>query len=223
MPAQRRTKKSVIFRAKTLAGRRRDLASRRGHLQVQPIVRRTSISAGSHHAATEAKLQYGRLCAQGWRTTIQLPMNTQRTPCGTRTHNLWIRGPTPCPLGQGGRCQGVPAQCAWCAAGEQNTEGHTDSDQPLCSAPARWAMNRVVSVARCARRRNRRGSPHPMGQSPPELAGDASARQLALLWEAPDSLALRACNNKISGHPESNQGPSDSCISLQSDALPTEL
>ena len=27
----------------------------------------------------------------------------------------------------------------------------------------------------------------------------------------------------ISGHPESNQGPSDSCKSLQSDALPTEL
>ena len=26
----------------------------------------------------------------------------QSTPCGTRTHNLWIRSPTPCPLGQGG-------------------------------------------------------------------------------------------------------------------------
>ena len=26
-----------------------------------------------------------------------------------------------------------------------------------------------------------------------------------------------------SGHPESNRGPSDSCINLQSDALPTEL
>jgi hypothetical protein len=26
-----------------------------------------------------------------------------------------------------------------------------------------------------------------------------------------------------SGHPESNQGPSDYCESLQSDALPTEL
>ena len=24
------------------------------------------------------------------------------TPCGTRAHNLWIRSPTPCPLGQGG-------------------------------------------------------------------------------------------------------------------------
>ena len=26
----------------------------------------------------------------------------QSTPCGTRTRNLQIRGPTPCPLGQGG-------------------------------------------------------------------------------------------------------------------------
>ena len=28
---------------------------------------------------------------------------------------------------------------------------------------------------------------------------------------------------KESGHPESNQGPSDYCKNLQSDALPTEL
>ena len=28
---------------------------------------------------------------------------------------------------------------------------------------------------------------------------------------------------KKSGHPESNQGPSDCCSTLQSDALPTEL
>ena len=27
-----------------------------------------------------------------------------RTPCGTRTRNLRIRSPTPCPLGQGGFC-----------------------------------------------------------------------------------------------------------------------
>ena len=33
---------------------------------------------------------YARLCAT--------------TPCGTRTRNLRIRSPTPCPLGQGGRC-----------------------------------------------------------------------------------------------------------------------
>ena len=33
---------------------------------------------------------YARLCAT--------------TPCGTRTRNLWNRSPTPCPLGQGGRC-----------------------------------------------------------------------------------------------------------------------
>ena len=40
-------------------------------------------------------------------TQIYSP-NTRRatkawpTPCGTRTHNLRIRSPTPCPLGQGG-------------------------------------------------------------------------------------------------------------------------
>ena len=28
------------------------------------------------------------------------------TPCGTRAHNLRIRGPTPCPLGQGGLDEG---------------------------------------------------------------------------------------------------------------------
>ncbi len=29
-------------------------------------------------------------------------VNIKNTPCGTRTHNLRIRSPTPCPLGQGG-------------------------------------------------------------------------------------------------------------------------
>ena len=38
------------------------------------------------------------------------------------------------------------------------------------------------------------------------------------------SLCLQSCLGfQISGHPESNQGPSDCCIHLQSDALPTEL
>jgi hypothetical protein len=37
-------------------------------------------------------------------------------------------------------------------------------------------------------------------------------------------LCLQSCLGfQISGHPESNQGPSDCCIHLQSDALPTEL
>ena len=31
-------------------------------------------------------------------------VHTQDTPCGTRTRNLRIRSPTPCPLGQGGSC-----------------------------------------------------------------------------------------------------------------------
>ena len=34
---------------------------------------------------------------------------------------------------------------------------------------------------------------------------------------------MPAAWSKISGHPESNQGPSDCCRTLQSDALPTEL
>ena len=34
---------------------------------------------------------------------------SQRTPCGTRTHNLRIRSPTPCPLGQGGLL--IPRTC----------------------------------------------------------------------------------------------------------------
>jgi hypothetical protein len=38
------------------------------------------------------------------------------------------------------------------------------------------------------------------------------------------SLFLQYCLGfQISGHPESNQGPSDCCMRLQSDALPTEL
>ena len=32
----------------------------------------------------------------------RVSMRHAHTPCGTRTHNLWIRSPTPCPLGQGG-------------------------------------------------------------------------------------------------------------------------
>ena len=35
-------------------------------------------------------------------STAQLQRGTQCTPCGTRARNLRIRGPTPCPLGQGG-------------------------------------------------------------------------------------------------------------------------
>ena len=36
-------------------------------------------------------------------------------------------------------------------------------------------------------------------------------------------VAASAGFDKVSVHPESNQGPSDICLSLQSDALPTEL
>ena len=35
-----------------------------------------------------------------------VPRNIKITPCGTRTRNLRIRSPTPCPLGQGGHASG---------------------------------------------------------------------------------------------------------------------
>ena len=47
------------------------------------------------------------------------------------------------------------------------------------------------------------------------------------LWQMPDfarsSFSGCDCSATKSGHPESNQGPSDGCMNLQSDALPTEL
>ena len=36
--------------------------------------------------------------------TIYNSRTISSTPCGTRAHNLRIRSPTPCPLGQGGQC-----------------------------------------------------------------------------------------------------------------------
>ena len=85
IPAKCHKTKSVIFRVRKSAGRQRDLASRHGHLRVQPVIRRTSISAGGHDAGTETKLHCGGLCDQGanttgWRTAIQLLLNAQRPP-----------------------------------------------------------------------------------------------------------------------------------------------
>ena len=54
------------------------------------------------------------LCPQGFESprrrfeavfTSIAYMDNWCTPCGTRTRNLRIRSPTPCPLGQGGMCQ----------------------------------------------------------------------------------------------------------------------
>ena len=45
--------------------------------------------------------------AHGCRWMAELEHQQQQeqcTPCGTRARNLRIRGPTPCPLGQGGYC-----------------------------------------------------------------------------------------------------------------------
>ena len=50
------------------------------------------------------------------------------TPCGTRTRNLRIRSPTPCPLGQGGwwlHC-GYDISCirtTWCTCSEHRSGG----------------------------------------------------------------------------------------------------
>ena len=53
------------------------------------------------------------------------------TPCGTRTRNLWIRSPTPCPLGQGNQRKGCAsyAQNLWC----ERSWAHF-LEQPFCSA-----------------------------------------------------------------------------------------
>ena len=42
------------------------------------------------------------LSAKIGRKTAATPITRMGTPCGTRTRNLLLRGPTPCPLGQGG-------------------------------------------------------------------------------------------------------------------------
>jgi hypothetical protein len=58
------------------------------------------------------------------------------TPCGTRTRNLRIRSPTPCPLGQGG--------CAGLASSEDNA-----NICPGCSAWLwTWARNPLGSARR---------------------------------------------------------------------------
>ena len=44
-----------------------------------------------------------RSCQTWWlQTRVGISHTYQCTPCGTRTRNLRIRSPTPCPLGQGG-------------------------------------------------------------------------------------------------------------------------
>ena len=43
------------------------------------------------------------LIIQTYSAMGQNTFKTKYTPCGTRTRNLRIRSPTPCPLGQGGR------------------------------------------------------------------------------------------------------------------------
>ena len=43
----------------------------------------------------------GRGGGVGWGGVGQMVPKVMCTPCGTRAHNLRIRGPTPCPLGQG--------------------------------------------------------------------------------------------------------------------------
>ena len=56
--------------------------------------------------------------------------------------------------------------------------------------------------------------------------GEENARSFMLAGMlAPQWRQAVVAQSKIekSGHPESNQGPSDCCSTLQSDALPTEL
>ena len=64
----------------------------------------------------------------------------QITLCGTRTHNLRIRSPTPCPLGQGGliSCNvSANVQAYTCATKRKNKFRHRDSN------PGRSGESRV--------------------------------------------------------------------------------
>ena len=54
-------------------------------------------------------------------------------------------------------------------------------------------------------------------------AGGFGLRQEAASPRAVRWASFRSNDKRKSGDPESNQGPSDGCRSLQSDALPTEL
>ena len=58
-----------------------------------------------------------------------------------------------------------------------------------------------------------------------DCAKSACRAACAAIWEGitRDGTRVPLTKQETSGHPESNQGPSDRCMNLQSDALPTEL
>ena len=69
---------------------------------------------------------YARLCAT--------------SPCGTRTRNLRIRSPTPCPLGQGSRCIMYMSSLVHC--GERGNH----SSQTVGAGGAARAKKRIITI-----------------------------------------------------------------------------
>jgi hypothetical protein len=63
----------------------------------------------------------------------------------------------------------------------------------------------------------------PLDQTAIELAANTIGKMHAAHPSTGNVKAASEFHSMQSGHPESNQGPSDGCMDLQSDALPTEL
>ena len=56
----------------------------------------------NHTTRPSSRHSFAQHCI--WYHFDPAPSQKVNTPCGTRTRNLRIRSPTPCPLGQGGCC-----------------------------------------------------------------------------------------------------------------------
>ena len=94
---------------------------------------------------------------------LPLHVHIKRTPCGTRTRNLRIRSPTPCPLGQGGHSayvnikDAVQNKAAWHLQGAQR--GAADPFRPEVSQQRAQALELWDSRACLAGQVPRPGTP----------------------------------------------------------------
>ena len=82
----------------------RRLARARARFYAQPCSRSLGLGEVKGAASFLFLRRAGDACSCSSRPQYvsEAYRGTQHTPCGTRTRNLRIRGPTPCPLGQGG-------------------------------------------------------------------------------------------------------------------------